>query len=121
MDKVLQWIGALLKKLLPAARRDPVAATLGVLAVFSEAFMLSNWQYWGASFSPFDSASPVLLLLFVWRQYRRSWTEASLGLAVAVLLLAILVFFSYLVPFKRLSITIAEFLVTIILVVRHHP
>ena len=81
MDKVVQWIGALMKKLLPAARRDPVAATLGVLSVFSEAFMLSNWQYWGASFSPFDSASPALLLLFVWRQYRRSWTESSLGLA----------------------------------------
>jgi hypothetical protein len=40
---------------------------------------------------------------------------------VAILLFAVLVFFSYSVPFKRLSITLVEFLVAIFLVVKDYP
>ena len=121
MDKVLEWVGKLLKGLLPAARRDPVAASLAVLVIVAEIVALSEWQYWVASFAPWDFVGPVFLALFLWRQYRRSWTEASLGLALAILLLVTVVFFAYSTPFRRLWITVAECLITFVLIVRFYP
>jgi hypothetical protein len=122
MKKFWDLVVELLKRLLPAARKDPVAASLGVLVVVAEVATLSEWDFhWISWFTLYDVIGPVLLLLFLWRLYRTSWSAAPLGLAVAILLLLILVYFSYSVPFKRLSITLAEFLTTIFLVVKDHP
>ncbi|HWW98903.1 MAG TPA: hypothetical protein VNY74_14455 [Edaphobacter sp.] len=122
MKKIWDLFVELLKKLLPAARKDPVAAALGILVILAEVVTLSEWEFrWVTSFTVFDVIGPVLLLLFLWRLYRRAWSAPPLGLAVAILLFAVLVFFSYSVPFKRLSITLAEFLVAIFLVVKDYP
>jgi hypothetical protein len=121
MAKIPPWVVTLLKTLLPAAREDPVAASLGVLAIVAETARLSEWQFWLTSTHGLYIASPLLLLAFLWRQKHRSWKEASLSLAVAVLMLLILVSFAYSVPFRILSITVVELLVTAVLVVRYHP
>jgi peptidoglycan/LPS O-acetylase OafA/YrhL len=122
MKKIWDLFVELLKKLLPAARKDPVAAALGILVILAEVVTLSEWEFrWITSFTAFDVIGPVLLLLFFWRLYRRAWSAPPLGLAVAILLFVVLVFFSYSVPFKRLSITLAEFLVAIFLVVKDYP
>lgn len=120
-DKIQEWILKLLRGLLPAARRDPVAASLCVLILIFEIATLSEWQYWGISFTPWDFVGLFLLGLMLWRLHRRSWSEGVLALPLAIALLAITIFFAYRVPFRRLSITLAETVVTLVLVVRFHP
>jgi hypothetical protein len=121
VEKVIKWLIELLKELLPAARRDPFAATLVLLSVPCEVVALSAWQYWGASIRPWDFLASFFVLLLLLRQRYRKWTEASLILAGAVVFLAILVYFCYAVPFRRLSITAAEFLAMIVVLVRCYP
>jgi hypothetical protein len=74
MQKIWDMFVELLKKLLPAARKDPVAAALGILVILAEVVTLSEWEFrWVTSFTVFDVIGPVLLLLFLWRLYRRAW------------------------------------------------
>jgi hypothetical protein len=109
MKKFWEIVLELLKKLLPAAQKDPVAASLGVLALLAEAVTLSEWQFqWTTSFTIWDFVPPLFSMLFIWRLYRRSWAGASLALAVVIILVVMLIFFAYSVPFKRLSITLAD-------------
>ena len=84
MDKALEWAKKLLKGLMPAAHRDPVTASLAVLAILAEIMTLSEWQYWVRSFHIWDAISSLLVLVLLWRQARRSWAEAALPLALGV-------------------------------------
>jgi len=121
-EKLQKIVLELLKKLLPAAREDPVAAALGALVLLAEVATLSGWQFqWTTSFTFLDFVSPILWILFLWRLYRRSWAAAPLGFMIALSLLVIFLYFANWVPFKRMSITFAEALITLILVVRDYP
>jgi predicted lysophospholipase L1 biosynthesis ABC-type transport system permease subunit len=121
VDKVLEWTVKILTLVLSSVKRDPLAAILLGLCVASEFFALSSWRYWNPSFSFVDTFGPSFLLFAIYRLRRKGWVAAPLLFAVGIMLVALIVLFSFAVPWPRLLQSAVQAAGSLFLAVRCSP